>query len=318
MIDTLGSFDVRVVSLPMRHRFRGIDRRDVVLLRGSSGWGEFSPFAEYPPEVTRRWLGAALEAATGELPAPGRNVVEVNVTVPVVDPETAARIVHESGARTAKVKVGDPGQGEGDDLARLEAVADALGEGGRIRVDVNGAWDVETAARRLTAMERFDLEYAEQPVATVGEMVELRRRVSVPLAADELIRRSDDPLEVVEKGGADYIVVKVQPLGGVAAALDLARRAGVPAVVSSALETSVGMYTGLLAASLLERPMACGLNTVAMLAGDVTADPLVARDGWIEVHRPQPDPDLLDRWAAPPDVADEMIRRLHDAARAAA
>src|SRR5690606_40153203 len=100
-----------------------------------------------------------------------------------------------------------------------------------------------TAARRLTAMERFDLEYAEQPVATVGEMVELRRRVSVPLAADELIRRSDDPLEVVEKGGADYIVVKVQPLGGVAAALDLARRAGVPAVVSSALETSVGMYT---------------------------------------------------------------------------
>lgn len=318
MIDTLGSLDVRVVSLPMRHRFRGIDRRDVVLLRGSSGWGEFSPFAEYPPEVTRRWLGAALESATGELPAPGRNVVEVNVTVPVVDPETAARIVHESGARTAKVKVGDPGQGEGDDLARLEAVADALGEGGRIRVDVNGAWDVETAARRLTAMERFDLEYAEQPVATVGEMVELRRRVSVPLAADELIRRSDDPLEVVEKGGADYIVVKVQPLGGVAAALDLARRAGVPAVVSSALETSVGMYTGLLAASLLERPMACGLNTVAMLAGDVTADPLVARDGWIEVHRPQPDPDLLDRWAAPPDVADEMIRRLHDAARAAA
>lgn len=314
----LGSLEVRAVSIPMRHRFRGIDRRDLLLLRGPSGWGEFSPFPEYPPAVARRWLHAALELATGDLPRPGRDTVEVNVTVPVVDPETAARIVRESGARTAKVKVGDPGRAEEEDLDRLEAVAAALGEGGRIRVDVNGAWDLETATRRLSAMERFDLEYAEQPVATVEEMVELRRRVSVPLAADELVRRSDDPLRVVEAGGADVIIVKVQPLGGVWTVLDLARRAGVPAVVSSALETSVGMYAGLLAASLLDLPVACGLNTVSLFQGDVVAEPLVAVDGRIPVRRPEPDPDLLERWRSPSGVEAFLLDRLRQTAELAA
>ncbi|HEX6946966.1 MAG TPA: o-succinylbenzoate synthase [Acidimicrobiia bacterium] len=318
MIGDLADLDVRSVSIPMRHRFRGIERRDVLLLRGPSGWGEFSPFPEYPPEVTRRWLAAALELATGELPDPGRDFVEVNVTVPVVDPETAASIVQQSGSRTAKVKIGDPGRPEAEDLARLEAVAEALGDGGRIRVDVNGAWDLDTAVRRIEAMERFDLEYVEQPVATVEEMVELRRRVSVPLAADELVRRSKDPLRVVEQGGADVVVVKVQPLGGVAQTLDLARRAGVPVVVSSALETSVGIYGGLLAASLLERPLACGLNTVSMLVGDVTGDSLVARDGKISVRRPEPEPDLLERWKSEPDIAADLTRRLREAAQVAA
>jgi O-succinylbenzoate synthase len=212
------------------------------------------------------------------------------------------------------VKVGDPGQSEDDDLARIEAVAGALGPEGRIRVDVNGAWDLETAASRLARMERFDLEYAEQPVATVEEMVELRRRVTVPLAADELVRRSSDPLRVVTEGGADVVVLKVQPLGGVARTLELARRAGVPVVVSSALETSVGMYGGLLAASLLETPVACGLNTVSMMAADVTADPLIAEGGRIRVRRPEPDPELLARWAADRDTTGEMMRRLRAAA----
>ncbi len=314
MSDLLESLEVRAVTVPMRHRFRRIDQRDVLLIRGPSGWGEFSPFAEYPPEVTRRWLAAALELACSDLPSPGRAEVEVNVTVPVVDPDTAAEIVRASGARTAKVKVGDPGHSEGGDLERLEAVAEALGPGGRIRVDVNGAWDLETAASRLSRMERFDLEYAEQPVETVEEMVELRRRVAVPLAADELVRHSIDPLRVVEEGGADVIVLKVQPLGGVVRTLDLAGRAGVPAVVSSALETSVGMYGGLLAASLLETPVACGLNTVSMLAADITSDPLVAVGGRIRVRRPEPDPDLVDRWSADPVTANEMMRRLRAAA----
>lgn len=315
MKPVLESLDMRAVSIPMRHRFRRIDRRDVVLIRGPFGWGEFSPFAEYPPEVTHRWLAAALELACADLPAPGRGVVEVNVTVPAVDPDTAAEIVIASGATTAKIKVGEPGQEESADLDRMRAVAEALGNGGRIRVDVNGAWDLETAVRRITAMEGFDLEYAEQPVATVEEMVELRQRVSVPLAADELIRRDPDPLRVVEAGGADVIIVKVQPLGGVARALDLAGRAGVPAVVSSALETSVGMYGGLLAASLLDSTLACGLNTVSMLAGDVTSYPLVAEAGRIRVRRPEPEPDLLQRWEADRDTTEEMMRRLFDAAR---
>lgn len=314
MSGLLESLEVRAVTVPMRHRFRRIDQRDVLLIRGPSGWGEFSPFAEYPPEVTHRWLAAALELACSDLPGPGRDEVEVNVTVPVVAPDTAAEIVRSSGARTAKVKIGDPGHSEEDDLERLEAVAEALGPGGRIRVDVNGAWDLETATSRLSRMERFDLEYAEQPVETVEEMVELRRRVAVPLAADELVRRSIDPLRVVEEGGADVIVLKVQPLGGVVRTLEIAERAGVPAVVSSALETSVGMYGGLLAASLLETPVACGLNTVPMLAADITSDPLVAVAGSIRVRRPEPDPDLVERWSSDPRTANEMTRRLHAAA----
>ncbi len=298
----------------MKHRFRRIDHRDAILLRGPAGWGEFSPFPEYPAEVTHRWLAAALELACASLPEPGREEVEINVTIPVVDPETAAAIAAASGARTAKVKVGDPGTSEEEDLARIAAVAAALGPGGRIRVDVNGSWDLETATARLLRMEGFDLEYAEQPVATVEEMVELRRRVAVPLAADELVRRSADPLRVVAEGGADVVVLKVQPLGGVARTLDLARRAGVPVVVSSALETSVGMYGGLLAASLLETPVACGLNTVSMLAADITTDPLIAEGGRIRVRRPEPDPELLDRWAADRDTKGDMMRRLRAAA----
>lgn len=314
MSDVLESLQMYAVRIPMRHRFRRVEHREAVLIRGPSGWGEFSPFAEYPPEVTNRWLAAALELACGEVPPPGRDVVEVNVTVPAVDADTAARIVTESGARTAKVKVGEPGQDETEDLVRLEAVAAALGPGGRIRVDVNGAWDLETATRRLAGMERFDIEYAEQPVATIEEMVELRRRVPVPIAADELVRRSIDPLRVLDEGAADVVVLKTQPMGGVARVLDLASRAGVPVVISSALETSVGMYAGLLAASLLETPVACGLNTVSMLAGDVVEDSLVAVEGKIEVRRPEPERELLERWAADRDTAAAMMRRLRAAA----
>lgn len=314
MSDVLESLEIRAVRVPMRHRFRRIEHREALLVRGATGWGEFSPFPEYPAEVTTRWLAAALELACSVLPNPGRDEVEVNVTVPVVDPETAAGIVAASGARTAKVKVGEPGQSEEDDLARIGAVIEALGPGGRVRVDVNGAWDLATASARLERMEEFDLEYAEQPVATVEEMVELRRRVAVPLAADELVRRSADPLRVVTEGGADVVVLKVQPLGGVVRTLDIARRAGVPAVISSALETSVGMYGGLLAASLLETPVACGLNTVSMLAADITADPLIAERGRIRVRRPEPDPQLLDRWAADRETTGEMMRRLRSAA----
>lgn len=314
MTGLLESLEIRAVRVPMKHRFRRIDHRDAILLRGPAGWGEFSPFPEYPAEVTHRWLAAALELACASLPEPGREEVEINVTIPVVDPETAAAIAAASGARTAKVKVGDPGTSEEEDLARIAAVAAALGPGGRIRVDVNGSWDLETATARLLRMEGFDLEYAEQPVATVEEMVELRRRVAVPLAADELVRRSADPLRVVAEGGADVVVLKVQPLGGVARTLDLARRAEVPVVVSSALETSVGMYGGLLAASLLETPVACGLNTVSMLAADITTDPLIAERGRIRVRRPEPDPELLDRWAADRDTKGDMMRRLRAAA----
>ncbi|HEX9865928.1 MAG TPA: o-succinylbenzoate synthase [Acidimicrobiia bacterium] len=308
--------ELHPVRIPMRHRFRRIDHREAVLIKGPTGWGEFSPFPDYRPEVTTRWLAAALEAACSSLPEPGRPTVPINVTVPAVDPEIAVGLVLESGAGTAKVKVAEPGQTKEADEARLAAVREAMGPTGKIRIDVNATWDLETATERLRALSRFDLEYVEQPVATLEEMVELRRRTDVPLAADELVRLRPDPLEVAEMGAADVLVVKVQPLGGVSRTLDLAARAGIPVVVSSALETSVGIYSGLLVASLLDRlPYACGLGTVALIEGDPTRAPLVSMNGELEVRRPEPDPELLERWRPDRDRAAEMLRKVRSAAQ---
>lgn len=299
----------------MRHRFRRVDHREAVLIHGPAGWGEFSPFPDYPPRVTTRWLAAALELACSELPNPSRQRIPVNVTVPAVDPETARALVGESGASTAKVKIGDPEDHPGMDEDRLTAVREALGPDGRIRVDVNASWDLETATERLESLARFDLEYAEQPVRTVAEMAELRRRTSVPIAADEVVRQSPEPLRVLEEGAADVLVIKVQPMGGIGRLLELASRSSVPVVVSSALETSVGMYGGLLAASLLDDlPYACGLGTVALIEGDPTLEPLVPADGFLEVRRPVPDPELLQRWRPERDRAAEMLRKVRAAA----
>lgn len=315
MTSVLETLELHPVRIPMRLRFRRVDHREAVLIRGPAGWGEFSPFPDYPPEVTTRWLASALELACGALPDPGREKIPVNVTVPAVEPAMARALVIESGARTAKVKIGDPGDDERSEDARLDAVREALGEGGRMRVDVNASWDLDTASRRLESLERFDLEYAEQPVATVEEMAQLRTRTSVPIAADEVVRQSPHPLRVLDQGAADVVILKVQPMGGISRVLELAARATVPVVISSALETSVGMYGGLLAASLIEDlPYACGLGTVALIEGDPTLDPLIAHDGLLEVRRPIPDPKLLARWRPDRDRAAEMLRKVRAAA----
>lgn len=312
---SLESLDLFPVRLPMRYRFRRVDHREAVLIRGPAGWGEFSPFPDYPPAVAARWLAAALESACAELPVPPRRRVPVNVTVPAVPPETAAVLVAESGCRTAKVKVAEPGQDERDDLARVEAVRATLGAQGQIRVDVNAAWDVETAVRRIGKLADYDLEYVEQPVATISEMREVRSSVEVPIAADELVRTMPDPLEVADAGAADIVVLKVQPLGGVIRTLDLARRSGLPVVISSALETSVGLAAGVLAAAALpELRYACGLGTAALLAEDVVVRPLLPVRGYVEVLRPEPDPDLLERHHPSRERAAEMLRKVRSAA----
>ncbi len=311
-LEALELFPVRI---PMRQRFRRVDHREAVLVRGPRGWGEFSPFPDYPPEVTTRWLAAALELACGDLPEPVRKTIPVNVTIPAVDPVLASSLVLESGASTAKVKIGDPGDSADDDVARVRAVREAIGPDGFVRVDVNAGWDLDTATDRLERLAEFGLQYVEQPVATIEEMKELRRRVDIPIAADEMVRQSPHPLRVIEAGAADLLVLKVQPMGGVSRVLDLANRASIPVVISSALETSVGMYGGLLAASLLEElPYACGLGTVALIEGDPTLDPLVPHDGLLEVRRPEPDPALLERWRPERDRGAEMLRRLRAAA----
>jgi O-succinylbenzoate synthase len=278
----------------MKTRFRGITVREGALIEGPAGWGEFSPFAEYGPRECARWLACALEAAAGGWPAPVRSQIPVNVTVPAVGPEQAHAIVAASGCRTAKVKVAERGQPAGADIARVEAVRDALGPDGRIRIDANGAWDVDQAERALRELGRFGLEYAEQPCATLDELARLRRRVNVPVAADESIRRADDPMAVRAAGAADIVVLKAQPLGGVRAALAIAEACGLPVVVSSAVETSVGLAAGVaLAAALPDLPYACGLATMSLLTQDVTAAPLVARDGALPVRRPSVDAERL-------------------------
>lgn len=289
----------------MTTRFRGITTREAMLIEGPAGWGEFGPFLEYGVGESRAWWAAALEAATDGFPPPRRHRVPVNVTVPAVDASVAARLVADSGGcTTAKVKVAEPGQSEPADLARLEAVRAALGPSGRVRIDVNGGWDVDTAVDRLARYDRAagGLEYVEQPCATVADLAAVRRRSGVPVAADESIRRGADPLRVVAAEAADVVVLKVAPLGGVRACLRLAEQVGVPVVVSSALETSVGLAAGLaLAAALPELPYACGLATASLLADDVTAEPLRPVAGQLTVRPVRVDLDRLAALAAPPD-----------------
>jgi o-succinylbenzoate synthase len=288
-------------SIPMRTRFRGITVREGALLRGPAGWGEFSPFAEYGPAESSRWLASAIEAAAVGWPAPLRQAVGVNVTVPAVGPHAAAGIVATAGCRTAKVKVAEPGQSTSDDLDRVAAVRATLGAAGRIRVDANGGWDVDQAAAMLGRLRRFGLEYAEQPCATLDELARLRRLTDVPLAADESIRKASDPLAVRAAGAADIVVLKAAPLGGVRPALRIAQECGLPVVVSSAVDSSVGLAAGVaLAAALPELDYDCGLATMQLLTGDVTGDPLVPERGALPVRRPEVDVARLAEFEADP------------------
>ncbi len=295
---------VHVFSIPMTTRFRGITVREGVLIRGEAGWGEWSPFLEYDDEVAAPWLRCAEESAAGDWPAALRQEIPVNVTVPAVDPERAHAIVRAGGCTTAKVKVAEPGQSLGDDQARLEAVRDALGPDGRVRIDVNGLWDVDTAISSIPLLDRASggLEYVEQPCESVEELAQVRRAVGVPIAADESIRRAADPYRVRDLEAADVAVLKVQPLGGVRACLQIAEDIGLPVVVSSALESSVGIAAGVaLAAALPELPYACGLATVQLLTDDLCQPPLLPVDGMLPVVTPTVDESALDRLAAAPD-----------------
>ncbi|MEU7766979.1 o-succinylbenzoate synthase [Nocardia sp. NPDC049190] len=293
-----------VYAIPMRTRFRGITVREGMLIEGPLGWGEFCPFPEYDDREAAGWLTTALEQTTVRWPEPVRHRIPINCTVPAVDPQRAHTIVAESGCRTAKVKVADHPGSLTEDLARVEAVRDALGPDGAIRVDANAVWDVDTAITHITRIDRAagGLEYVEQPCRTIEELAAVRRRVEVRIAADESIRRAEDPLRVAVAGAADIAVLKCTPLGGVRRALRVAEAAGLPCVVSSALETSVGLAAQLaLAGALPHLDFACGLGTLSLLTGDVVPDSLRPVDGYLPVPRtpPLPDPILLERYQHP-------------------
>lgn len=305
----------RVVSLPMTTRFRGITVREAVLFEGPEGWTEFSPFVEYDDAEASAWLHAAIDFGWRATPPPLRDSIPVNATIPAVEAEQVASVLARyPGARTAKVKVAEPGQTLADDVARVRAVRDALGPEGRIRVDANALWNLDEAEHAVHALAPFDLEYVEQPCATVDDLAELRRRIhymGIPVAADESVRKAADPLAVARAGAADVLVVKAQPLGGVHSASRIVAAAGLPAVVSSAIDTSVGIAMGAhLAATLPELEFDCGLGTVAMFAQDVADDPLLPRDGAIPVVRPTVSSARLDALSAGEDRAAWWLDRV--------
>lgn len=302
-----------VFAIPMRNRFRGVTVREGVLLRGPAGWAEFAPFRDYADADAAPWLRAALESATTPWPEPLRERVEINTTVPVVEPDRAYQLVSAAGCRTAKVKVADPGVPLAADVDRVAAVRQALGPSGRIRVDANGGWAVPEAIAAIAALDAAagGLEYVEQPCRTIPELAAVRAAVTVPIAADESIRRESDPLAVARAGAADIAVVKVAPLGGVRRALDIAARAGLPVVVSSAVDTAVGLAAGLaLAGALPALPYACGLGTRSLLTGGVsTAEPEPA-GGYLPVPAHAPEPDLVADHPADPETTSYWLARL--------
>jgi o-succinylbenzoate synthase len=275
------------LRIPLVRPVRGVTHRDITLLSGPAGWGECSPWPGYPcdPTLARR---AAEEAAGEGWPAPVRDAVPVNALVP----DGPIDLASLAGFSSVKLKLDAP-----DDVERVAELRDLLGPAVAIRVDANGAWDVDMAIDVIERLDRYDVELIEQPVATLDDLARVRRKVTVPIAVDESLRSLGDARDVARLDAADVIVLKVQPLGGVRAALAVADAAGLPAIVTSMLETSVGLAAGLaLAAALPELPFACGLGTAALLAGDVVADPLVPVDGALALRRPVPLPELVARY----------------------
>lgn len=308
---------LHVFQIPLRHRFRGIDYREGVLFEGPAGWAEWSPFLDYHGGELLPWLAAAREAADEGWPVPVRDRIPVNAIIPAVDAVTAHRIAANTCARTVKVKVAERGQTLAEDATRLAAVREAIGVEAAVRIDANGAWDCDEAIRALGQLRGFDLEYVEQPCASVDELAYLRRELArrgwqIPIAADESIRRNGDPERVVAAEAADIAVLKVQPLGGVRRCLELAERLDLPVVVSSAVETAVGLAAGIaLAAALPELRYACGLATTSLLSADVVTDPFIPVDGYLPVRSPVVDAERLAECAAPTDRVEFWHARFH-------
>ena len=281
---------MRVIALPTKTNFRGINVREVALFQGEYGWGEFSPFLEYDYQECAPWLMCAIEAATKPRPKLYRSSVRVNGTIPATNDKSVIKSLIETyqGVKTFKVKVGD---NLGEDIVRLAQIR-SLGREIKIRIDVNGLWSVKDALTNLYAFyeEVGPFEYVEQPCATLEELCELKSSIRIPLkiAVDEVLRKAKDPFDIDLSGAADFVMLKVQPLGGIARAHQLAEHHKLPVVVSSALESAVGINYGLqLAASFPEMNFDCGLGTGSLLRADVASLPIV--NGEIEITEVEPD-----------------------------
>ena len=313
--------DAPVFAIPLTDEVDGQRVCEGMLIEGPQGWGEFSPPRGVGDRVAARWLTSAIEAGTVGWPDPVRGQVPVAVTVPAVDPGRAREMVVASGCRTAAVRVARPGGDLVADVARVEAVRDALGPSGAIRCDADGGWDVETAARTIPVLDRAagGLEFIEQPCPTLAEVAALRRRIGIPVAVDQSVRDAGEPHLLTLSGAADIAVLTVSPLGGVRRALRVAETCGVPCVVAGAIETSVGTAGGLALAGILPDPgFAAELAMTTLLAGDVVSAgrSLVPVGGRLPVAPmpAAPDPSRPGRGAGP-DLERWWRGRLQAAAR---
>jgi O-succinylbenzoate synthase len=313
--------NARVVSIPLRERFRAVDHREALLFEGPNGWAEFSPFLEYGTAESSTWLQSAIECAFEPTPLSMRQSIGINATLPEVLPEQVAAVLARFGNfRTVKIKVAG-GQAESD-LSRIEAVLREKPDA-KIRLDANGHWSVDEAFAMVRALydRAIEIEYFEQPCASIEELVELRLRLAdanivAKIAADELVRKADDPIAVAKAEAADILVLKVAPLGGIRRMLKIAEEAGLPVVVSSSLETSVGLSYGLrAAASLPELEFDCGLGTAALLQADIVEEPLIPIDGMLNLTTVKPSAELLQRYAASAERREWWLSRLEACAR---
>ncbi len=311
------------VSIPMTTPFRGIATREALIFDAPDGPAEWSPFLEYDDAEASTWLSSTLEQGFHQdrVPATSPGTIAVNGTVPAIDATEVPAFLAGLGSPTCvKVKVGGPGSTRATDVARVRAVRNTLGPTGRIRIDANGSWTLDEAEHAIREMEPLDLDYVEQPVESVSDMAVLRGRMSelgIGIAADESIRRSSDITAVLEAKACDVVVLKVQPLGGIVKALAIAakaREAGCDVVVSSALETSVGLHYGAKLHQILSttypHSLDAGLGTASFLAGDVVTTPLLAHAGQLPVTPAVLDAELLRRYAMTEDRRDWWLGRL--------
>ena len=306
----------RIVALPLRAKFRGLEEREILLFEGPNGWAEWAPFVEYTDEEAAAWLAAAIEFAYGELPQLHRDLIPVNATLPAVAPDLVERVLTNFGDfSTVKIKVAEAGQNITDDIARIQKVRELFPDS-KIRLDANGGFEISDAIDLINQLKTvgIELEYFEQPVASIAEMAELRlqlSRIGVKIAADESVRKVSDPLAVAQANAADILVLKAAPLGGIGRALGVAAEAQLPVVISSALDSSVGLSMGAyLAAAIPNLQFDCGLATSALLAGDVTREPLRAENGFIEVRRVDVDESKLEIFKAQDHREDWWLERL--------
>jgi O-succinylbenzoate synthase len=306
----------RIVALPLRTKFRGLEEREALLFEGPNGWAEWAPFVEYTDEEAAVWLAAAIDFAYGELPQLHRDRIPVNATLPAVAPDLVERVLTNFGEfSTVKIKVAETGHSATDDFARIQKVRELYPDA-KIRLDANGGLEISNTielVNKLQALE-INIEYFEQPVASIAEMAELRlqlSRIGVKIAADESVRKVSDPLAVAQANAADILVLKAAPLGGISRALAIAAEAELPVVISSALDTSVGLSMGAyLAAAIPNLEFDCGLATSALLAGDVTREPLRTENGFINVRRVEADESKLEIFKAQDHREDWWLERL--------